>query len=104
MKYTTNKVPKNYKCSNCGRKGCKLWRQYQIFVDQVELLCSNCGRKSQGVEYDIDQKGYHLGRFNIKSDQIGWLVPAVPTEDERTYWGYTSVPEMGVKWWRNLSI
>lgn len=36
------------------------------------------------------------------TDQIGWRVPAVPTEEGDTYWGYTSVPEPGVQWWRLL--
>lgn len=36
-----------------------------------------------------------------RTDQIGWRVPAVPTEDG-TYWGYTSVPTPGVDWWRKL--
>jgi len=40
--------------------------------------------------------------FKHKSDAIGWLVPAVPTEDNETYWGYTSVPDAGVAWWRAL--
>ncbi len=37
-----------------------------------------------------------------KTDQIGWRVPAVPTEENDTYWGYTSVPTPGVDWWQNL--
>jgi hypothetical protein len=37
-----------------------------------------------------------------KTDQIGWRVPAVPTEEGDTYWGYTSVPDPGVEWWQNL--
>ena len=36
-----------------------------------------------------------------KTDQIGWRIPAVPTEDG-TYWGYTSVPSPGVQWWTEL--
>lgn len=36
------------------------------------------------------------------TDQIGWRVPAVPTEEGDTYWSYTSVPDAGVQWWRRL--
>jgi hypothetical protein len=36
------------------------------------------------------------------TDSLGWLVPAVPTEEGDTYWGYTSVPAMGCLWWRSL--
>ena len=38
----------------------------------------------------------------IRTNQIGWRVPAVPTEDGETYWGYTSVPQPGCDWWSNL--
>ncbi|OHA80755.1 MAG: hypothetical protein A2675_01240 [Candidatus Yonathbacteria bacterium RIFCSPHIGHO2_01_FULL_51_10] len=37
-----------------------------------------------------------------KTDQIGWRVPAVPTEEGNTYWGYTSVPTSGINWWCKL--
>ena len=37
-----------------------------------------------------------------QTDQIGWRVPAVPTEENDTYWGYTSVPQPGCDWWANL--
>jgi hypothetical protein len=37
-----------------------------------------------------------------RTDQIGWRVPAVPTEENDTYWGYTSVPQPGCDWWYNL--
>jgi len=37
-----------------------------------------------------------------RTDQIGWRVPAVPTEDGESYWGYTSVPQLGCDWWSNL--
>jgi hypothetical protein len=36
------------------------------------------------------------------TDQIGWMVPAVPTPDGDTFWGYTSVPLEGVLWWKAL--
>lgn len=37
-----------------------------------------------------------------KTDQIGWRVPAIPTEENDTYWGYTSVPQPGCDWWASL--
>jgi len=40
--------------------------------------------------------------FRTRTDQIGWRVPAVPTEDGKSYWGYTSVPQPGCDWWSNL--
>ncbi len=40
--------------------------------------------------------------FSMRTDQIGWRVPAVPTEDGKSYWGYTSVPQPGCDWWGSL--
>ncbi len=42
------------------------------------------------------------GSKRERTDQIGWRVPAVPTEENDTYWGYTSVPTPGVEWWCRL--
>ena len=49
----------------------------------------------------VDADGRRQSRYG-KTDQIGWLIPAVPVEEGGTYWGYTSVPEPGVKWWRSV--
>jgi len=38
----------------------------------------------------------------VRSDQIGWRVLAVPTEEGDTFWGYTSIPKAGCAWWYNL--
>tara|TARA_R100001463_G_scaffold52426_1_gene103214 strand:+ start:50 stop:304 length:255 start_codon:yes stop_codon:yes gene_type:complete len=35
-------------------------------------------------------------------DQIYGLVPAVPDEEDISYWGYTSVPTLGCWWWWQL--
>ncbi len=80
-----------YRCSQCDAAGCKLWRQYQTFADEIQLLCASCAERDQKREWDP-----------AKGDQIGWLVPAVPTVDGYTYWGYTSVPSEGVHWWHSL--
>ncbi len=37
-----------------------------------------------------------------RTDQIGWRVPAIPTEENNSYWGYTSVPGPGIDWWSHL--
>lgn len=94
--------PLGYRCSTCGARNCKLWREYQTFADRTQLLCCDCAGKSQrrdvsGIRYD----GKTRGPFGW-SDQIGWLVPAVPHEEGDTFWGYTSVPDAGVRWWKAL--
>lgn len=99
----TPQIPSGYKCSACGAVGCKLWRQYNRIASAIELLCGGCALKDQGKNGPIDADGYvHDDEVGARCDQIGWLVPAVPTEDGETFWGYTSVPAAGVKWWRAL--
>lgn len=88
------------RCDVCGATGCKMWREYPRLADYTKILCGPCALKDQGESGTIDANGYVSGGLN-KCDQIGWMVPAVPTFDG-TFWGYTSVPEAGVRWWRGL--
>jgi hypothetical protein len=107
MNYKENSVPEGYVCSVCGATGCKLWRQYQTFLDHIQLMCATCASKNQD-EYvaDIDDNGRRSSKHSCsadgRTDTIGWLVPAIPDEEEESYWGYTSVPMEGVAWWRQL--
>jgi len=89
FRYADFKAPEGYKCK-CGKTGVKLWREYNTFLDQQTLYCVECACADQ--KKPMPETG----------DQIGWLVPAVPTEDGDTYWGYTSVPIMGCIWWDRL--
>jgi len=93
--YASGETPEHYVCSKCGASKCKLWRQYQTFADNIKLLCQPCAEADQGRKLILAGPD--------RSDTIGWLVPAVPTEDGDTYWGYTSVPEPGVVWWKGLA-
>ena len=104
INYAKKETPPNYICCRCGAAGCKLWREYQTFLDHQTLLCAKCAGKDQKKDVSaIDAAGrYESGDLLGKIDQIGWYVPAVPTEQNDTYWGYTSVPEAGCTWWRNL--
>ena len=86
-------VPDGYICGRCNIDGVKLWREYNAFLDHQQLLCGDCASKDQDRPVDISD-----------SDQIGWMVPAIPTEDGKTYWGYTSVPQDGCDWWHGLPL
>ncbi|HVM76940.1 MAG TPA: hypothetical protein VMU07_02180, partial [Candidatus Paceibacterota bacterium] len=98
--YLNGEIPKDYKCGNCGATNCKLWREYQTCNPQ--LLCALCAAIDQKKDIStIDSNGCRLDD-GMRSDQIGWYVPAVPTEDSHTYWGYTSVPGPGCRWWQGL--
>ena len=100
--YSSTAVSNGYECSSCGAVGCKLWRESYTF-SSIELLCADCAAKNQGKSIeDIDADGRHSSNVGRRTDQIGWYVPAVPCEDSDGYWGYTSVPEAGVNWWKRL--
>jgi len=93
--------PAHYICSKCGVHGVKLWRQYNTCADSLDLLCGQCALEDQDEKGPINSEGNRQGEHG-ETCQIGWLVPAVPTEDGSTYWGYTSIPASGVRWWRAL--
>lgn len=94
-----------YCCSKCEKQGVKLWRQSHTFLNHINLLCARCVRKkgdSRLPDSDglwVGEEGFNSGR---KSDQINGCVPAVPTEDG-SYWGYTSVPDPAIRWWKALA-
>lgn len=84
----------NYKCSVCDITGVKLWRE-SSFCLPVDLFCIECGKKNQDLpDWNFNSK---YGR----TDQLGNLLPAVPTEDG-SFWGYSSVPSNDCRWWHQL--
>lgn len=92
----------NYRCARCGTSGCKLWRESYVMLNQVELLCANCTAKEENKEIStMGPDGKWMSEWG-PTDQIGSWLPAVPTEDGKTFWGYTSVPDAGCQWWRDL--
>jgi len=135
--YSKQKVPPNYKCGKCGATSCKLWRDYQTFLDHQSLMCLNCACREQNKVRTTTEDGRLLYTDKVhywyrtaimrpdhwcgydpkngppsdaietrtereRTDQIGWRVPAVPTEGNDSYWGYTSVPQAGCDWWDRL--
>ena len=102
--YASGRGPAAYRCGKCGRDQVKLWRDYQTFLNSQFLTCGECTKRQAGKSGVIDAKGMLDDRGYGPSDSIGGKVPAVPTEDGSTYWGYTSVPHDGVEWWRALPL
>lgn len=90
----------SYRCKVCDAHGVKLWRLYQTFLNHQKLYCAKCACADQKQTGQVDESGQIDTEYG-KIDQIGSLVPAVPTPDG-SFWGYTSVPEDGVEWWRAL--
>jgi len=92
----------DYVCSMCGARGVKLWRQTNTCAIAIDLLCAPCACIDQKTNLFPNVEGMIEKEDGWVSDQFPFLVPAVPTPDNETYWGYTSVPEDGVLWWKSL--
>lgn len=90
--YKSGAAPTDYACSECKATGVRLWRPYNQCAP--DLLCYDCALADQG-------KAEGEGRA-ADGYQIGWLVPAVPTESGLAYWGYGAIPQPGVVWWQGL--
>lgn len=100
VKYDSKKTPEDYCCEDCHVTGIKLWRESYTF--SPELRCATHAALSQRTDiFDMGEDGKYSSDLGV-TDQIGWYVPAVPDEEGFGFWGYTSVPEEGVNWWRNL--
>ena len=109
FRYAAGEVPKTYKCQICGATHVKLWRKYQAFVEDNTLVCASCLSQmhTQGKFMPVFRDTQHGGSWTDKfgqniSDSIGDFVPAVPTEENDTFWGYSSVPKEGCAWWNKL--
>lgn len=99
FRYADGNTPDGYACGKCGKDGVKLYRQYQTFMSHQELFCLLCAIEDQGEQTEWSGKVVEDGH---EPHSIGWLVAAVPTEEADTFWGYSSVPQDGVEWWKQL--
>jgi len=84
------KIWGGYTCGTCKASGVRLWRDYQTFLDGQTLRCRKCCEAHEGK------------LMPAEGDQIGSSVPAVPTPDGSTFWGYSSVPLAAADWWKAL--
>ncbi|MCX6744572.1 MAG: hypothetical protein NTX82_03540 [Candidatus Parcubacteria bacterium] len=99
--YAKGHIPAGYFCSECGATNCKLWRRAYTF--QPKFLCAVCAAKNQKEDITtIDRKGTIPYKDGYRTDNIGWYVPAIPTEDRRGYWTNASVPKLASLWWNRL--
>lgn len=109
-----NSVVLDYICNNCEAAGVKLWRETNTLGCWVKPLCTSCVKDIKSDEIEKSLRAYGSDDFSYpNSHHLGGLVPAVPTQEGDTksskdaydgymWWGFTSVPELGVEWWDNL--
>ncbi|MDQ5883543.1 MAG: hypothetical protein QG654_457 [Patescibacteria group bacterium] len=101
--YSKVEVPPSYTCRNCGATNCKLWRDFQDPLEYQTLLCAKCAAREQGKDIaSIDANGMRDSTVSGRTDQIGWRIPAVPTESNNTFWEYNQCPQAGCEWWKKL--
>lgn len=101
--YAKIETPPNYVCGDCGATGCKLWRFFHALLSHQKLRCAVCAGQVQKLTIvDINAQGRHVDPDGYRSNQIGYMVPAVPTEENDSYWGYLATPESGWLWWERL--
>lgn len=98
LDYESTSVPSGYVCKDCGATGVRLYRRDHIILQaRWGLLCRSCALKEQKMTEPDHPAEY----------TVGWLVAAVPSEDEQTYWEVTywendPSPKHGVEWWNRL--
>lgn len=103
--YASGETPVTYKCQICGQTHVKLWRKSHTFLNEQTLVCASCLSRmhKEGKFTPQFKQGHWLDKHGYpKSDQLGIYLPAVPTEENDTFWGYTSVPKAGCNWWNKL--
>jgi hypothetical protein len=93
---------------DCDTENVKLWRSPTPFLEHTTLCCVDCAITRSGTDKDEDystmtEEGKHWGIGGF-TDQLLFGVPAVPTEQGDTCWGYTSVPQDGIDWWKRLAL
>lgn len=103
VNYQSKKTPSAYVCAECHATGVKLWRESHTF--RPTMLCINCLCKKNNIDVDtVAQDGMRNDEMFGRTDQIGGFLPAVPDEEGQGFWGYTSVPQAGVNWWKQLPL
>ena len=92
----------DYKCSQCGATGCKLWRNETRFdgkhppqSQRGTLYCLPCAEEAEQSSLAWVSPG-HI------SDKVGKMIPAIPVEDRDAFWSYFHAPAELCAWWRSL--
>lgn len=102
-------APDWYACSDCHLTQVKLWRPVHRDTDALCVCCLSARNtklghaRDQFLPSDVDLFGkiaHGLGR----TDQVGGYLPCIPLEDGDGAWGYGSVPDVAVTWWKNLAL
>jgi|WetSurMetagenome_2_1015567.scaffolds.fasta_scaffold1156715_1 hypothetical protein len=100
INYEKGEIPKTYKCAICEATNVKLWRLYMSY--DSTLRCARCAAMKTGTDIStINEDGIRISSIGLEcTDQIGSYIPAVPSKNG--YWGYSSVPQEAITWWKRL--
>lgn len=104
------------RCMQCGANGVKLWRDYNLPLQQTELYCAGCAQHKTGLLAPIQEDGSMTAPDGKKTYAIAWkrtaghavetgiLIPAIPTEDATVFWGVEKAPEKLMGRWLALPL
>lgn len=67
-----------YRCSQCGKTGVRLWREFEFVASNVKPLCFVCA-----------------------GGNVDELLPALPVDG--SYWCVSSAPHDSIRWWYGLA-
>jgi len=87
--YSKGSIPDRYTCSSCGAHGVKLWRGRRVAYGGI--ICYSC----------ISDKSYPYYHMAHIGDR---LFAAIPSKDEKFFWGDSEVPGSAMAWWRKLPL
>jgi hypothetical protein len=83
-----------YVCSTCPSKGCKLWRTLEF---PYSLFCATCALRQERETGVVGADGTLNG-----DEDIGRLMPAVPSSASTYHMSRVSGNEIAFHWWRTL--
>lgn len=52
VNYASTDTPSGYVCHCCGATNIKLWRDYNSFLEYIQLFCAQCAAKKQKIDID----------------------------------------------------
>lgn len=84
--YASTDTPSSYVCGDCGKSGVKLWRDYQSFLRHQALRCVDCAGAKANVDVSMMKADGQDSNNPEYTESIGWLIPAIPTQQNNTFW------------------
>lgn len=86
-----------YECTECKAEGVKLWRTVASCAQAIDLYCRSCAKARE-----VDQIKEYASFSRDTDFGIGDLLPALPTEDNESFWFVACAPPEVIDRWQAL--